>query len=130
MQDSASTLHPGDSLPEAITIAKALSDPSRVRILLALSEHELCVCQLSHLLGIAPSTASRHVAILSRASLVAGRRAGRWSFFTRAGSEATPISRAALDWLDASTAGSPQAEADRLRLAEIVRIPPEELCRS
>lgn len=62
---------------EFIDVAKALSDPSRVRILLALKGRELCVCQLVELLGLAASTISRHLALLRGAYLVDCPRACR-----------------------------------------------------
>ena len=47
-----------------MAITKALSDPNRVRILLALRDGELCVCQITELFGFAPSTVSKHLSIL------------------------------------------------------------------
>ncbi|NVM57975.1 MAG: transcriptional regulator [Desulfobacterales bacterium] len=42
-------------------IAKPLSDENRVRVLMMLSQDELCVCQLIGMLGLAPSTVSKAV---------------------------------------------------------------------
>ena len=53
-----------------LAIAKALSDASRVRILMFLKDGELCVCQVVEMLNLAPSTVSEHMAILHRAGLV------------------------------------------------------------
>ena len=44
---------------EFMAITKALSDANRVRILLALRRHELCVCQITELFGLATSTVSK-----------------------------------------------------------------------
>jgi ArsR family transcriptional regulator len=62
----------------AIDIAKALSDASRVRTLMFLRGGELCVCQIIEMLGLAPSTVSRHMNVLQRAGLVRARKQGRW----------------------------------------------------
>ena len=72
---------------EFIDINKALSDESRVRALLALRDQELCVCQLIELLGLAPSTVSKHMTILKQAGLVEGRKDGRWIYYRLADSE-------------------------------------------
>jgi len=64
-------------MKELVSIAKALADDNRIRILLALSGGELCVCQLTELLSLAPSTVSKHVAILRQAGLVDLRKEGR-----------------------------------------------------
>ncbi|TFG44900.1 MAG: ArsR family transcriptional regulator, partial [Candidatus Brocadiia bacterium] len=53
-----------------LSITKALADESRVRTLMALDGRELCVCQITELLGLAPSTVSKHMAILTQARLV------------------------------------------------------------
>lgn len=113
-----------------VSTAKALSDPSRVRILMALSQGELCVCQLVELLDLASSTVSRHMSILSQAYLVDARKQGRWVFYRRAGAEAPEPVRAALEWVDGSLADSPEAQEDRERLRRITAIPPEQLCRA
>ena len=56
-----------------MAITKALSDPGRVRILLALRRRELCVCQIAELFGFAPSTMSKHLSILHHAGLIQSR---------------------------------------------------------
>ena len=122
--------HETDTLRDFVAIAKALSDPNRVRILLALRHGELCVCQLVELLGIASSTISRHLSILDRAYLVRGRREGRWAYYSRGGVTAPDAVRATLDWIDTTAGVSPTAREDADRLAEITRISPEELCRA
>ena len=69
-------------------ITKALSDENRVRTLLALGGRELCVCQIVELLGLAPSTVSKHMSILANARLVESRQDGRWRYYRLAGIEA------------------------------------------
>ncbi len=85
-------------------VAAALADPSRLLALLALRQGELCLCQLTEILGLAPSSVSRHMAILRRAGLVHARRDGRWQWFRLArGRDVPPRVRRALAWaLDAA----------------------------
>jgi len=52
---------------EFMKVTKALADPNRVRMLLALREQELCACQITELFGLAPSTMSKHLSILYQA---------------------------------------------------------------
>lgn len=70
-----------------VTITKALSDPNRVRALLALRHDEVCVCQIIELLGLAPSTTSKHMSILKQAGLVDSRKDGRWVYYRLAQDE-------------------------------------------
>ena len=59
-------------------IFKALSEPTRLRILGLLTHGELCVCDLKETLALPQSTVSRHMAKLKLAGLVQDRRAGKW----------------------------------------------------
>jgi len=81
-----------------LRITSALSDPTRVRALLALREGELCLCQLIDLLGLAPSTVSKHLSLLHDAGLVQRRKEGRWHYYRLVGRAGSPAARAALRW--------------------------------
>jgi ArsR family transcriptional regulator len=48
-------------------IAKALGHPSRLMIVDALQEKEICVCELTDLVGADQSTVSRHLSVLKNA---------------------------------------------------------------
>ena len=60
----------------------ALGDPTRVRILDALSHGELCVCDLAAVLGVSQSAVSHQLRLLRGMRLVRPRRAGRQVFYT------------------------------------------------
>jgi len=62
-------------------ITGALSDETRIRILMMLDVGELCVCQITDALNLAPSTISKHLSILEDADLILRRKAGRWVFY-------------------------------------------------
>lgn len=98
-------------MDQYLAITKALSDEPRVRALLALREGELCLCQLIELLGLAPSTVSRHMSVLKQAGLIEQRKAGRWHYY-RLPREPAPVVQAALDWTFHALAGEPTALAD------------------
>src|SRR5258708_26839969 len=59
-------------------LCQALADPTRLRILGLLLNGEVCVCDIHDTLRIPQTKASRHLACLRRAGLVAARRDGVW----------------------------------------------------
>jgi len=65
---------PIDDLSE---IFKALSDPTRLRILYAIGDEEVCVCCISEVLGMSMSAVSHQLKTLKQAHLVKARRDGR-----------------------------------------------------
>jgi ArsR family transcriptional regulator, lead/cadmium/zinc/bismuth-responsive transcriptional repressor len=79
------TLRPALIAPGlAATLAetfRALGDPTRVRILDALSRAELCVCDIAALLSISDSAISHQLRLLRNLRLVRSRRAGRMVFY-------------------------------------------------
>ena len=69
-------------MQKQVQILKALSDSTRMRIvLLLLNSGELCVCDIMESLGIPQSTASRHLSLLRSAGLVDGERRGVWMHY-------------------------------------------------
>lgn len=66
-----------------ITVAAALlGDPARANMLYALKdEGALSATDLAHVAGVAPNTASGHLARLSEAGLVSVHRSGRWRYY-------------------------------------------------
>ena len=65
-------------------LLKALSDPTRLRIVGFLAQRELCVCDLEELLGISQSMTSHHLGVLRRAGLLLQRREERdtrWVYY-------------------------------------------------
>jgi ArsR family transcriptional regulator, arsenate/arsenite/antimonite-responsive transcriptional repressor len=114
---------------EFMNITKALADDNRVRALLALRQGELCVCQITELFGLAPSTISKHLSILSQARLVDSRKDGRWIYYKLPGKEAPRAVRAAIDWIEKSLIDDPRVARDNLALKKILKQDPAELCR-
>ena len=60
---------------------QALGDSTRLRILGLLLTGEVCVCDILESLTISQPKASRHLAYLRRAGLVASRREGLWMHY-------------------------------------------------
>lgn len=114
---------------EFISITRALADPNRVRILLALRRRELCVCQITELFGLAFSTISKHLSILQHASLIQSRKTERWVYY-RLPDKSAPIAvREALAWLKKSLTKTREALTDAKKLNRILKTDLAEICR-
>lgn len=100
---------------------KALSDPTRLRIILLLqAKGELCVCDLMELLALPQSTVSRHLAYLKRSCWVDTRRDGLWMHY-KLSEESCEICREILLTLKTHASRLPEAVADRKALAELLK---------
>jgi ArsR family transcriptional regulator len=114
-------------LGSLVEVYKALAHPARLRILAMLRGGELCVCQITAVLGLATSTVSAHLSELRRAGLVVERKDGRWVAYRLAGGEEQqPL----LAQLAARAKGDPQMSADAGLLGALRRVPLERLCRA
>ena len=116
-------------MKEFLGITKALSDENRVRALTALVGGELCVCQIIELLGLAPSTVSKHMAILHRAGLVETRKDGRWIYYRLAEEPHLPCVRQALTMTLECLGKDGRVRDDARTLKAIRKMTREELCR-
>ena len=114
---------------EFMAVTKALADENRIRILLALQRGELCVCQLTELMGLAPSTTSKHLSILYQAGLLNSRKHGRWMYYALPGKEAALPTREAIRWVLNSLTDEPRFAEDVVRLKKILAMDPTELCK-
>jgi ArsR family transcriptional regulator, arsenate/arsenite/antimonite-responsive transcriptional repressor len=103
--------------------AKALAHPARLRVLAMLSGGPLCVCQITAVLGSAPSTVSEHLRELKQAGLLVEEKNGKFVSYRLA------PSRDAARWRDAvrfGLDGDPVALSDAALVARLRRIPVEE----
>lgn len=83
-------------MKEFIRVMKAVSDPTRVKILKILERRMMCVCELQTALGVAQSTTSKHLKILEDAGLVASHKDGLWVNYTLAGGQQSPYAASLL----------------------------------
>lgn len=65
----------------ATQIFKMLADPNRLRLLHALSQEELCVCDLAALVEVSDSAVSHQLRLLRAARLVKFRREGKMVYY-------------------------------------------------
>jgi DNA-binding transcriptional ArsR family regulator len=112
---------------DLLDITKALADRNRLRAVVALEGGELCVCQIIELLGLAPSTVSKHMSILRQARLVDTRKDGRWVHYRLADGDA-PAAKDAR-WLHRHLADDPEIARDAQKLKAILKLDPEVLCQ-
>lgn len=110
-------------------VLKAAGDPTRTRILKLLEGGGLCVCQVQAVLGLAPSTVSKHLAILRTAGLVEDRRDGKWIRYALAPDAHNPFARPLLGMLRGPLDRDPAIAADRKRLREVKAMPLDDVCR-
>lgn len=111
---------------ELMAVTKALADENRVRTLMALRGGELCVCQITELFGLAPSTISKHLSILHKAGLVSSRKEGRWMYY-RIAEGSSEAGGQALRWLEKTLAKNPQIAGDARMLKKILKMDPAAL---
>lgn len=113
-------------MEKTLNIAKALADGNRMRVIVALMEHdELCVCQITEMLRLATATVSRHMSVLQHARLVESRKESRWVFYRLVDTFPDLLGQ----WLRESTAETPEIAADRRSLTTILACEPDDLCR-
>lgn len=67
-----------ETVEDFVRTGKALSDPTRIRILSCLAVRDLCVCELVHLMSLGQPAVSRHLGILRDAGLVEDIRDGKY----------------------------------------------------
>ena len=83
--DAVRTSMPGDEvLLDVADLFKVFSDSTRVKILCALMQAEMCVCDISVLLGMTKSSVSHQLRILKQANLVRYRKDGRVVYYALA----------------------------------------------
>lgn len=100
----------------------ALADETRRRILGLLASGEICVCDIHKTLDVPQPTASRHLAHLRKAGLVATRRSGLWVHYRLADLDDPAVAGVLRSTLAAlhSSAGTGH---DRKRLSQLTQIP-------
>ena len=73
-----------ETLYDLAELFKVFGDSTRIKILYALFEAELCVCDISKLLGLTQSAVSHQLRVLKSSRLVKFRRDGKTVFYSLA----------------------------------------------
>jgi ArsR family transcriptional regulator len=67
---------------ELVSIFKALSDETRLRIIKLLERGELCVCDITAALDMVQPKVSFHLSTLKEAGLIKDRKQGKWIHYS------------------------------------------------
>jgi ArsR family transcriptional regulator len=78
----AGRMPPDAAITRVTETFKVLADPTRARLVFALSQAELCVCDLASLVGISVSAVSHQLRLLRSLGLVKFRKEGRLAYYT------------------------------------------------
>ena len=106
---------------EFTKVMKALSDASRVKILKLLQRRVMCVCEIKEALGLAQSTASKHLKILEEAGLITFFKEGLWVNYRLADGAESPYVANMLGNLRHWLEDDPEVSALAARLPDIRR---------
>jgi len=93
----AKMLPNNDALSEMSDLFQLLSEPNRIRILHILSHDEVCVCDLSAVLGMSESAVSHQLRLLRALRLVKARRDGRVIYYSMQDDHVTKLLEMCLE---------------------------------
>jgi ArsR family transcriptional regulator, arsenate/arsenite/antimonite-responsive transcriptional repressor len=116
-------------MKEFLNMTKALADENRLRMLMALRDGEVCVCQIAEWTGLALSTVSKHLSVLYQAGLVSARKEGRWMFYSLPGKGAPTAAREAVAWVRRSLEDNQRITEDAKHLKKVLGMDIGELCK-
>jgi ArsR family transcriptional regulator len=97
---------------------RAISDRTRLRILYLLLGGEICVCDLVDIIMVPQPTASRHLAYLRRAGLVAAEKRGLWMYYSLVPAK-TAFHKSLIGCLAACFEEVPEIRQDKARQAKL-----------
>jgi len=105
-------------MKDALKVLKALSDPTRLRVVALLLRRPLCVCELMDILKMEQTRLSHQLRILRDAGLVEDRREGRWINYRVTDASRRSLERLLTEFLGLRPKGSKEiaADLDRLKL--------------
>jgi ArsR family transcriptional regulator len=71
-----------ENLYDLVELFKVLGDSTRIKILWALDEAEMCVCDIAYLLNMTSSAISHQLKVLKQARLIKNRREGKIVYYS------------------------------------------------
>jgi ArsR family transcriptional regulator len=106
---------------DIVRIFKALSDPTRLRIVLLLRRRDLCVCELMFILEMEQSRVSHHMRVLRDAGIAEDVREGRWIIYRVPEAARGLVEDLFAGALRERIEGSDEADADARKLEACVQ---------
>ena len=82
VQQTAKTIPPKENIQQMVDIFKALGDPTRLKIVLALLNQEHCVCDIAVICNQTDSAISHQLRILRTMKILKNRREGKIIYYT------------------------------------------------
>ena len=82
VKETINSLQSPDEITSMADTFKALGDPSRLKIVLALLHHEHCVCDLAAVCGQSDSAVSHQLRLLRTQKIVKSRREGKVIYYS------------------------------------------------
>ena len=82
IEQTKASMPSDEVLTKTAEVFKVFGDATRIRILTALSEGEMCVCCLCELLGLSQSAVSHQLSVLKSARLIKNRREGKQIYYS------------------------------------------------
>ena len=111
---------------DQLKVFKALGDKNRVRIVKMLEGKPMCVCEITAVLKLAPSTVSKHLSLLHEAELIEDKKDGKWVNYSLPKESQIPFVSEILKILRHSLRDDPTVLTDMKKAAKVSRA---ELCR-
>lgn len=109
-----------------LKVFKALSDKNRLRIMKMLEDKPMCVCEITAVLSLAPSTVSNHLSLLHNAELIEDKKDGKWVNYSLPKKSQLPFVSEILKLIRRSLREDTEVLADREKARKVNRA---ELCR-
>jgi len=109
---------------DLIKSLKALSDETRLRIMMVLLERDCCVCEIMQALNISQSRASRNLGILQKAGFLTAKREGTWIIYSVNHETANRHAQSLAKLLRSSSLDDDVLRKDKERLKHAARVGP------
>jgi len=113
-------------MKDFIKVAKALSDPNRVKIVKMLQHKSMCVCEIQALLQIAQPSVSKHLKILENSGLLGSVKDGLWVNYYLADGSSSPYAASLLGNLKHWLSDDPEVTGIVKMIPSVKR---EDVCR-
>ena len=112
---------------DVVLLGKALADPTRVRILYALTQSDLCVCEMVDVLEMGQSTLSSHLQTIRQAGIVETNRRHKMVSYALT-DEARPLIAAILELNRAALEADRRIARDQVRIRERLQMRKNDVC--
>ena len=109
---------------DLIKSLKALSDETRLRIMMVLQERNCCVCEIMQALNISQTRASRNLGILQEAGFLTAKREGTWIIYSVNRETSNRYAQSLAKLLKSLPISDEVLTQDKARLKHAVRIVP------